>query len=488
MLENLTDYVSANKSYTKYNVPAGEEVDEIVLRVIKEDCPDFLLPISVMEVDGEKEIRYELSEGIKLSYDGVGYNSIKKIVTLKMVKRDFIMLLKNMLQPFQTCGDWFLDYHNILLDPEYILLSQKSYLVKYLYLPIAGNVQTDEKIVDFFETLITMADITDDPNYSGKLMKFLKINNGNLMDLFNCVLKDEVEAAEKGGEHANHGTRQWQEAGSVQAAEKQNTGLRPWWTEGKTKKEKDVQKEEEKENESKGQETDATSARGGARPGAYVGEFGKKDDLGQLQDILSEEDTGERKSLKPGKVKKQDKNQKANYAKEKKGLMSFFTKEKEKDEETAADDQVQSHEHVHSGKAEGFNNPQVNIETEISTNRTVKEGILRLELEKSEGKGTGCPKMVELDLTQKALTVGRLAADGQKQTDYSFGSAVTIISRRQFRVEWSNGQYMIMDLGSGNGTCVNGQKLGPNVKQCIKTGDRISIIAVDKGEVCYRVC
>ena len=64
----LTDVVIANKSYTKLTVPAGSQTDQIALRVIRRDCPDFLLPIKVMEIDGELEIRYELLEGVRLSY------------------------------------------------------------------------------------------------------------------------------------------------------------------------------------------------------------------------------------------------------------------------------------------------------------------------------------------------------------------------------------------------------------------------------------
>ena len=48
----LTDVVIANKSYTKLTVPAGSQTDQIALRVIRRDCPDFLLPIKVMESMG----------------------------------------------------------------------------------------------------------------------------------------------------------------------------------------------------------------------------------------------------------------------------------------------------------------------------------------------------------------------------------------------------------------------------------------------------
>ena len=131
----LTDVVIANKSYTKLTVPAGSQTDQIALRVIRRDCPDFLLPIKVLhnhyckvddEIDGELEIRYELLEGVRLSY-----------FPKKMKKREFIDLFVRLLSPFKECSDWFLDYHNFLLDENYILVGKNGGGVKYVYLPAA---------------------------------------------------------------------------------------------------------------------------------------------------------------------------------------------------------------------------------------------------------------------------------------------------------------------------------------------------------------
>ena len=77
----LTDVVIANRSYTRLDIAEHETVDEIALKVMKQDCPDFLLPIRIMEIDGEKEIRYEQQEGIRLCYS-----------SMKMRRKDFLCL------------------------------------------------------------------------------------------------------------------------------------------------------------------------------------------------------------------------------------------------------------------------------------------------------------------------------------------------------------------------------------------------------------
>ena len=49
------------------------------------------------------------------------------------------------------------------------------------------------------------------------------------------------------------------------------------------------------------------------------------------------------------------------------------------------------------------------------------------------------------------------------------------VSRQHFQVRGSDGVYYISDLGSTNGTYLNGERLHPNVEHRVKDGDRISL-------------
>lgn len=46
------DEVSSNKSYTKTMVGDDVELDQIAINVIRNDCPDFLLPMKITGIDG----------------------------------------------------------------------------------------------------------------------------------------------------------------------------------------------------------------------------------------------------------------------------------------------------------------------------------------------------------------------------------------------------------------------------------------------------
>ena len=47
-----------------------------------------------------------------------------------MKRKDFTERLVHMLKPFKDCSDWFLDYHNFVLDENYILVSKDGQQVK----------------------------------------------------------------------------------------------------------------------------------------------------------------------------------------------------------------------------------------------------------------------------------------------------------------------------------------------------------------------
>ncbi len=182
----LTDVVIANRNYTRLSVAENETVDEIALKVMKQDCPDFLLPIRTLEIDGEMEIRYEQQEGVRLCYS-----------SLKMSKKEFTALLENMLMPFKVCDDWFLDYHNILLDANYILLGRNDHSVKYIYVPVAEYARNDGEIVDFFSNLVLKADIQDDSRFCIELLRVLKGDNSNLMTLLDFISRGSAAPAKE---------------------------------------------------------------------------------------------------------------------------------------------------------------------------------------------------------------------------------------------------------------------------------------------------
>lgn len=438
----LTDVVIANRSYTKLAIAEHETVDEIALKVMKQDCPDFLLPIRTMEIDGEKEIRYEQQEGIRLCYS-----------SMKMRRRDFLALLGNLLQPFRICDDWFLDYHNILLDANYVLLGRNDRTVKYIYIPVAEYARKDAEIMEFFSNLILKADIQDDSRLCIELLRVLKGDNSNLMTLLDFVTQENGVPAQSVQEHGSKATEE------VTA-------------------------------------TDRKEADSAARPGQSTGEFGKQDVQEELiVNLFDEEDEepagkkSKRKTARPPKEKPSAR-EKAKPAKSG-GLFDIFKGRiaEEHKPPVAGNQDVQgsrpaSLAYPDETVAEGTGNMTEDVTEIFTEEQGGDDGMLRLRL--IDGAGYDCPKLVEIDLRQGFATVGRRDKNNQAQSDYSFDASLSFISRRHFRVEPEGDHWVIIDLGSGNGTFVNGEALLPNIRHPLFSGDTVMISA--KRRLTYQVC
>lgn len=64
----LNEVMIANKNYASVVVEDRKRLDLIAINVIRYDCPSFLLPIRLVSIDNEVQLRYEILGGIRLAY------------------------------------------------------------------------------------------------------------------------------------------------------------------------------------------------------------------------------------------------------------------------------------------------------------------------------------------------------------------------------------------------------------------------------------
>ena len=103
--------------------------------------------------------------------------------------------------------------------------------------------------------------------------------------------------------------------------------------------------------------------------------------------------------------------------------------------------------------------------TEFETIVGVKRPPASLTIETGETAGTTSP------VTKHQVVIGR----DQKLADVIL--ADNMVSRRHARISWKAIEFVIEDLGSSNGTCLNGTPLmKPHL---LRSGDRISIGQTD---------
>lgn len=168
----------ANKLYEKVRVSEGTALDEIAVKVIRNDCPEFLLPMRMVEIDGDTELRYEVVGGVTFNLQN---HSISR--------KEAVDLLLSMLKAFEECPDYFLDIHRLYLDESHIYLSKDCKNVKYVYIPTDTYKNDDAKIVSFFNKLIAELQITDDKNYQLELIRILVVDS-NIHSLYEKLKSD----------------------------------------------------------------------------------------------------------------------------------------------------------------------------------------------------------------------------------------------------------------------------------------------------------
>ena len=60
---------SAEAAWLNVEIKDYSELDEIAMRVVSQDCPEFLLPIHMAEKNGISSLRYRLISGMALAYN-----------------------------------------------------------------------------------------------------------------------------------------------------------------------------------------------------------------------------------------------------------------------------------------------------------------------------------------------------------------------------------------------------------------------------------
>ena len=472
----LKKEVISNRSYAIKTVSDEKFLDEIAVKVIKQENPDFLLPVKIININGETEIRYELGDGLCLKY-----------INERMTKKEFLLLLENMIRPFNICGDWFLDYHKFYLDAEYIVVGKNSSEIKYIYRFDDDYSLNEDDILKFFEDLIYNTTLSDAESYKWDLFKVIKDRAITLQSFMAKIVKESSDV---------------QRNAVVQKEERQEKEKRITVDFGEIKKEINYGLEKIKE-EIKKEEKSVE------KPVSVVEEkiskqFGVPDVKGNLMDNLFGEEEEEPKKAKKKEKKKKEKAEKASSGEQrpKKSLFGGLLSGKKEKVDSFEEKEIKktaSYQNVYQERQpqpepEKNNIPRQQYETDYTVDDATVIGSVELRessveqlvLKLEDDKGFGCPQYIEIDLRKGHATIGRYDKAGIAQADYNFEAALSFISRRHCRIESKAGQFLVIDLGSGNGTLINDVALTPNMPMMLGRGDQL-IFSKNK-RITYRVC
>lgn len=440
----FSEIVVANKNYAACAVNKPQGLDQTAIKVIRYDCPSFLLPVRLVNIDNQVQLRYELTGGIRLSY-----------LSMNMRKKEFNQLLGQMIAPFMDCADWFLDYHNLYLDRNYIMVDQNDYKVKYIYTPLVhGNVQ-EEDLLKFFAEFVMEVDLLDDPAYITSVMRCIMGKEASLRTLASMLKKQ---------------TQKVSFAPETPPEQMKQKPIKP----EPTVPEQNVQQE-------------------AVQPFGSGQKYGENNLAGAIGAELFGDDSGSKKKNKKETKKENKKENKAEKDKKPKGFLGKLLEGDKKPKSESVNEkeelfpvmnaypqpQTQPAPQAYDVGAAGSFNTEIEEDDEGEGTDT-----LRMRLESSTVDNV--PELIELDMSKVCVVVGRYDKTGKMSADFNFDMSLTYIGRRHARFEKVGEDFFMIDLESKNHTYLNSEELLPNRRYPIHKGDRITF--TKKYAITYRVC
>lgn len=463
----LNEVMIANKNYASIVVEDRKSLDKIAIKVIRYDCPSFLLPMRLVSIDNEVQLRFEILGGIRLSY-----------MSLQMKKHELDKLLNQLLSPYTDCADWFLDFHNIYLDRNYIMVDQNDLKVRYVYMPYVHTTQTEEQIMRFFCDLVMDVELQDEPAYIATLMRCIMGKDASVNAFANLIrenLKKEESPSGKGTPVKTPAQRIPAPAPAMPAPAPQVSV---------PVLEKEASEPVLAESGKEFGVNDLASSIGAGLFGENEKSAGKKADKkhDKKEKALKEKDSKEKDSKENknffGRLLGTDK-------KTKKETTSSNEENKREVMNAASAPAAREVNEYHEQPAEQQQSYAADdFKTEICEEEEVSSGMLRLRLERS--LVNNIPSVIELDMGKGYAVIGRYDKTGKLSADFNFDMSLTFIGRRHARFEMAGDDLYIIDLESKNHTYLNDEELLPNRRYLLHKGDRITLTR--KYSIVYQVC
>ena len=400
-------------------------------------------------------------------------------LNLDMRSREFASFLMQLIKPFKTCSDWFLDYHYFVLDENYIIVDQHNQKVRFIYLPIVDQRNSEEDILKFFENVIIEARISDNPQFAMELIRVIKKQGASLTSL-----SDYLDSTVSGDQSANVAPVPPRPyiSNAVQPEPKPFIAPKPTPAPAPVPDIKPAPTPVVHENK---KVADKPSLPGG--DSAAGGSM--NNDLANNLFGGGTDDTSDKKKSKD----KQDKSS------DKKGggllgsLGLGFGKKKSEDNPAPVTPAPNQRGARPVPQPAPVNNMNYNLfggdsdttvtldDTEVCA--TNDDGVtLRLV---EDGGFANCPKVINLDLSSGKAVVGRYDKAGVPQADFNFPMEFTVVGRRHFMIEKRGNDLFIIDLNSKNKTFVDGEMLLPNMAYPLSRNSKVAVCT--KNQIVYRV-
>lgn len=514
-----------NKSFDGevVDVPVGDVscLDQISMNVLVRDVPEFAVPFIRQEIDNQVWLEYKVSRFIPLRY---------RIETYFNQLSDYVNLGLSLIAPFVNCSNWLTDYHYFCVDPEYVYLDRNTNKVSYILIPDTEYAATDEEIVEFFRAVLEKPVLTggEAAAFQNRIYRCFQQNSANIEVLYSMFNEEKQNLPVNAHQQTINRTVQrtgYQDDNSGRTASLYGQNINqepghPAGSYGSSQVQNDAAAAV-----SQGQSAGGYPVPGGVQPSSAqpvplqqepVHQPVPKKKRGLFHRESGAKVTRDEKKRQKQQEKLAKKQEKEDLKREKEAEKLRKKNEKIKGGKTRARVSGKSVTGSGSNAVEGLfgkNSRQAPVyhepeepevrrvpkptlvpaqsyddesdETEIDDNMgsVAVSGASYLRLVKAPF--AGAPEMISLEFNKDHISIGRQAKDAPV-CDVTFPKEFRRIGRQHaWIVRGNDRQYYLIDLGSPNGTFLNGTQLTPNVSYRIDNGADISFTMGDQA-VFYR--
>lgn len=468
---NIQMQSALDGNYVTIGLQMPCELDKIAIRVIQENWPDFLLQFRMMDINNEITLKYKIPNAVSLRYMNESFT-----------KQMFLSFYSGLLEPFIKGYDWFLDYHYLCINTDYIYIDKRTVKPGFLYIPEKSYRNTDEEIADFLKEVLSKVTVTDDSAFLIQLYQYFNSGNVVISELYDMI-KEHMDKIAPANGFSNHVSPKPE----INIAPMPQMNNAPFNQMPHKAADSNPIRNVEVSPNSAPNIAAATNQQGSSNAFESSGDdmmnalFGSSSKKKEKQPKVKKQNDKKDKSDKKEKINKNDK-------KDEKGFFSggLFGKKNTKAEPASQpynpsinqSDNKQYQQPVnqmYQQQEKPYMPAPINEESSVTMIGGAGYQVEKC-LDLIDSSMAGAIARISLDFPGKYIVIGRESEDAV-QPDIRFNKSFRQISRVHLRIEREADDYYAIDLGSGNNTLLDSQKMMPNMRYKLNTGAILSIAA-----------
>lgn len=457
MMRSVDTFLRMNKIegniFMSFDLEELEQCDQVACQALKVEEPHFILPVLFDNSTLIMTMRYSVPE----EYQALT-NDFSELEILEVLK-----LYQCMIEAITTCEDWYLLTSGICFDEKYIYMDEKHTQLKFIYIPDEAREMDIQAVKHVMVTLLEKCREASGGMIQLQLYKYFYKPHFDLQE-FKGMIEAYIAACSKKEKEPK-----------VSSPEPAAVATKPV---GSTIKEAPIEAVKQpipEPVESVGSESIEKTGRPFYTPKVNRSQLSQEEIEAMVKSIYS----GGEKKIENVAVAETA----SVYGRKEKEVTPTLPEEKQssvytRTKETESSSKKKSlFENVFPGTAMKETSPK-------NYARPARPAMLKLI---SMHARYDLPKQIDIVLENNLFIIGRATRNGEPTgAHYEFSAEITPISRLHAQIEYKEGGYYVKDLGSSNGTFLNGVKLEVEQPYLIEDGDKIAFaVAYSKNSIEY---